>query len=195
MSSTSLSATMAARQILAFYDTIPASNHKAFSAGLVELLSACPQAVAARAASPSRGLPAFVAFPNLAKFRELLDEWSEAHWREQPRRRLAPSADARRAEPRRHPDPPPGHFANVFVPDSHARYATLCALAETAAPKFWRYGTSSDGRRGLWVSYNIWTEGAAGIKRAAAFATMTVDELLQHYGRNDRGGAPKQGTG
>ena len=51
-----------------------------FAAGTVDLLAMYPPAVVERAADPARGIPAFVAFPNLAKFRErlerILDEYN-----------------------------------------------------------------------------------------------------------------------
>jgi len=41
----------------------------------VEILSSYPPQVVERAASPSRGLASVVAYPNLAKFKQHLDEW------------------------------------------------------------------------------------------------------------------------
>lgn len=79
MISVNLSAATAAKQILGFYDTIPAMDPKAFAAGLVEILSNYPPAVLERSVSPSRGLAAFVAYPNLAKFRAKLEEWHDEH--------------------------------------------------------------------------------------------------------------------
>lgn len=80
MNSTNLTPAKAAEQILNFYDTIPAMSPKAFAAGLVEILSNYPQAVIDRAASPSRGLAGVIAYPNLAKFKEKLDAWSEEYY-------------------------------------------------------------------------------------------------------------------
>jgi len=51
-----------------------------------------------------------------------------------------------------------GCLAQVFVPEGHARYAKLVEWTETAAPMWWKYGDSSDGRRGLWVSHEAWSE-------------------------------------
>jgi hypothetical protein len=85
MTSVNLSAAAAAKQILGFYDTIPAMDPKAFAAGLVEILSTYPQAVIERAASPSKGLARHVAYPNLAKFSEHLDGWRDEYYREQKR--------------------------------------------------------------------------------------------------------------
>ena len=70
---------------MGFYDTIPAMDPKAFAAGLVEILSNYPRAVLERAVSPSRGLAAAVAYPNLAKFKTHLDEWHDEWLTEQDR--------------------------------------------------------------------------------------------------------------
>lgn len=45
----------------------------------MEILSNYPPAVLERAVSPSRGLAAFVSYPNLAKFRDRLEEWHGEH--------------------------------------------------------------------------------------------------------------------
>lgn len=74
------SAMQAANQILRFSDTIPAMDQQAFVAGFVELLSIYPQPVIERAMSPSVGLPAMVAYPNLAKYREHLEAWAKEYW-------------------------------------------------------------------------------------------------------------------
>ncbi|MGX1418326.1 hypothetical protein [Bradyrhizobium elkanii] len=80
MTSVNLSAAAAAKQILGFYDTIPAMDPKAFAAGLVEILSSYPRPVIERAVSPSIGLASVVQYPNLAKFKKHLDEWADEHW-------------------------------------------------------------------------------------------------------------------
>jgi hypothetical protein len=89
---------------------------------------------------------------------------------------------------------PQGHFANVFVPDSHTRFAALCEWAKTAEVKWWKFGKSSDGRNGIWIPYNVWHEGTEVIKRAEAYAIMTANEIIQHYSRHDLGLKPKQDT-
>jgi hypothetical protein len=47
-------------------------------------------------------------------------------------------------------------MAQVFVPVGHPRYEALCKRAESADPIWWKYGTASDGRQGIWVSHNFW---------------------------------------
>ena len=72
-------------------------------------------------------------------------------------------------KPRRVPEPsfsprlqyrPDGDGATIFVPEGHPRYASFVTWAETADRFWWKYGLSSDGRRGIWVSYDAWDGGA-----------------------------------
>jgi hypothetical protein len=56
-------------------------------------------------------------------------------------------------------DSSPGHLANQFVPNSHARYPALCEWAAIADPKYWRYGKSTDGRDGIHIPRTIWDMG------------------------------------
>ncbi len=72
-------AAAAARRILGFYPTIPASDPKGFAAGLVQLLSTYPTAVIERAADPVSGIPSKVEFLNLAAIRKHLDVWYGDH--------------------------------------------------------------------------------------------------------------------
>jgi hypothetical protein len=158
-------------QILGFYDSIPATDKKAFTAGFVEMLSIYPSAVIERAISPSRGIAAYVAYPNLAKFKELLDEWHAEHVEDLRRRgalrqsrqdslRLCPPPDAGRAHA-------PGELANVHIPASHPRYAALVEWSKTAEPRLWKLGKSSDGRDGIWIPLNVWQDGQASVRKTA----------------------------
>lgn len=183
---TSTTAATAAMRILGFYDSVPATDKKAFTAGLVEILSTYPPAVVERAVSPSRGLPAFVSYPNLAKFKELLDEWSDIFWEEHAKnlaRLPKPTASMERRQPRALAEPPQGHFANVHVPESHARYAGFCAWAKTAEAKYWKFGRSSAGVDGIWIPHNVWDDGPAAAKKSGDFAVMTLDQLRGHYAK------------
>lgn len=56
-------------------------------------------------------------------------------------------------------DRPPGEGANIFVPEGHSRYASLVKWAEGAESFWWKYGKSSDGRQGIWVSLDAWERG------------------------------------
>jgi len=68
-------AAKAAEIILGYYPEIPASNPKAFAAGLVKTLSIFPRPVIDRAIDEVEGIPAKVKFLNLAAIREHLDKW------------------------------------------------------------------------------------------------------------------------
>lgn len=67
----------AVQRILSFYETIPASDPKAFSAGLVEMLSMYDRHLVERATSAIHGIPAhFNRWNlNLADVKKLLDGW------------------------------------------------------------------------------------------------------------------------
>jgi hypothetical protein len=56
-------------------------------------------------------------------------------------------------------DRPAGDGANIFVPEGHSRYARMVEWAETADRFWWKYGKSSDGRQGIWVSLDAWETG------------------------------------
>lgn len=62
---------------------------------------------------------------------------------------------------------PPGSLATIFVPEGHHRYANLVAWTETADPIWWKYGGSSDGRSGLWVSLEAWQSRSGGVRGQA----------------------------
>lgn len=51
---------------------------------------------------------------------------------------------------------PQGYLAQVFVPEGNPRYAGLVEWTKEAEPMWWKYGQSSDGRQGLWVSHEAW---------------------------------------
>jgi hypothetical protein len=67
-----------------------------------------------------------------------------------------PDFSRARLEP---PPPAPGDLAQVFVPQGHVRYQALVDWTTNANPRFWKFGKSSDGRLGLWVTRNAWMEG------------------------------------
>lgn len=52
----------------------------------------------------------------------------------------------------------PGSLARIFVPEGHNRYAGLVEWTERADRAFWKFGTSSDSRKGLWVSHQAWND-------------------------------------
>jgi hypothetical protein len=147
------------------------------------MLSIYPQTVLERATSPSRGLPATVAYPNLAKFKEKLDEWHGEHQDDLRRRGLLkPRGETpRRVEPQllAGPDAPAGCFANLHVPSDHPRYAATCERAKTEDHRCWKFGKSSVGKDGIWITTAMWEEGKSGMRRVAPI--MTPDQLRAHY--------------
>jgi hypothetical protein len=74
---------------------------------------------------------------------------------------LARSRQTRSAFKERPPEPllrdrPQGYLATIFVPEGHSRYEKLVEWTREAQPMWWKYGESSDGRNGLWVSRGAW---------------------------------------
>lgn len=190
--SSTTAAAAAAMRILGFYDSIPATDKKAFTAGLVEILSTYPPAVVERAVSPSRGLPAYVSYPNLAKFKELLDEWVAIHWDEQAQRAARlPKPEVVRLAPGRMEEPPQGHFGNVHIPADSPRHASFVEWSKTADPKFWKFGKSSVGVDGIWIPLDVWDEGETTMKKIATSAVITIDQLRGYYATHGLGGKPK----
>jgi hypothetical protein len=51
---------------------------------------------------------------------------------------------------------PQGYRATIFVPEGHVRYEKLVAWTKEARPIWWKFGVSSDNRKGLWVSLGAW---------------------------------------
>jgi hypothetical protein len=54
------------------------------------------------------------------------------------------------------PDRPQGYLANIFVPEGHVRYQGLVDWSQTADPKLFKFGVSSDNRAGIWIARGIW---------------------------------------
>jgi len=70
-------------------------------------------------------------------------------------RAVKPTFQQRKPEPLFH-QRPQGYMAQIFVPEGHARYEAMENRAKVSDPIWWRYGKSSDGRSGIWVSHNFW---------------------------------------
>ena len=51
---------------------------------------------------------------------------------------------------------PAGDLATVFVPEGNVRYPKFVEWAGTANPRLWKFGVSSDNRKGIWISYDTW---------------------------------------
>lgn len=54
---------------------------------------------------------------------------------------------------------PQGALANVHVPESSPRYQGLVEWTKTAEPFRWKFGPSSEGELGLWVTLDVWQQG------------------------------------
>lgn len=89
------------------------------------------------------------------------------------------------------PDPLPGRLANVFIPNTHQRYARLVEWAKTVDDRFWKFGKSSDGRDGLWIPLNVWQDGQEAIRAIATVQTMTPEQLREHYAKYALARMPK----
>lgn len=61
-------------------------------------------------------------------------------------------------------DRPEGDLANMFVPESHTRYARLVEQARSLDSVWWKFGSASDGRKGIWIPLNLWD--GSGIQAA-----------------------------
>ncbi len=77
-------------------------------------------------------------------------------------RKQRPAFKERQPEPLLR-DRPQGYLATIFVPEGHERYARLVEWTKEAKPMWWKFGISSDNRKGLWVSRFAW-EGTPEIK-------------------------------
>jgi len=71
----------------------------------------------------------------------------------------------------------PGRLAQVFVPEGHERYATLVTWTETAEAKWWKFGKSSDNRRGLWVPYGVWSSDPALMSNIGGLAAKVARDV------------------
>ncbi len=127
------------------------------------MLSIYPWQVLERAISPVRGLAAYVAYPNLAKFKEFLDEWHAEYVADLRRHGLLKQqrSDSLRLCPPPDRDRPQvqGDLANVHIYDSHPQYPALVEWSKTANLRLWKFGKSSDGREGIWIPLNVWQDG------------------------------------
>lgn len=74
--------------------------------------------------------------------------------------RLSPPSDVSGGRDRNgRPTGPHGSLVTIFIPADHARYQALVEWANDNDPRFWGYGNSSDGRKGMWVPLHVWEGG------------------------------------
>jgi hypothetical protein len=128
---------------------------ESFKTSLGAVLEQYPDEVITYVCDPRTGIQRRSKWPpTISELVEACDEHREF---------LAKMRKARPVFQERLPEPllrqrPQGYLAQVFVPEGHPRYARLVKWTETAAPMWWKYGQSSDGRAGLWVSHEAWNE-------------------------------------
>lgn len=84
-------------------------------------------------------------------------EACELHQDHLARARAPKPAFAKRLDSPISRDLPAGSLAQVFVPEGHPRYAKLLEWTESAQAVWWKFGKSSEGRAGLWVSHTAWS--------------------------------------
>jgi hypothetical protein len=126
-----------------------------FKTSLGAVLEQYPDEVITYVCDPRTGIQRRNKFPpTISELVEACDEHREF---------LAKMRKSRPVFQERLPEPllrhrPQGYLAQVFVPEGHPRYSRLVKWTETAAPMWWKYGQSSDGRMGLWVSHEAWNE-------------------------------------
>jgi hypothetical protein len=51
---------------------------------------------------------------------------------------------------------PEGDLANLFLPENHPRYAFFVEWGKDHDRKWWKFGVSSDGRKGIWIPHRAW---------------------------------------
>jgi hypothetical protein len=96
-----------------------------------------------------------------------------------------PKPDFRRAR-LAPPEPTPGDLAQVFVPQGHARYRALIDWSQAADPRLWKFDTSSDGRAGICVSWDVWEHRSEVARRppSAEPASLALSEAARKVMRD-----------
>jgi hypothetical protein len=124
------------------------------------VLESFPDEVIAYVCLPATGIQRRLKWPPAIS--EVVDA-CEAHREHLEKQKKAkPVFQERKPEPLLR-DRPQGYLASIFVPEGHPRYAKLEEWTKDAESMWWKYGNSSEGRKGLWVSRNAW-EGVPEIK-------------------------------
>lgn len=49
----------------------------------------------------------------------------------------------------------PGALGNFFVPEGHPKYESMVDWGKDHDPKWWKFGYSSDGRKGIWIPLSV----------------------------------------
>lgn len=131
------------------------ADAEGFFVQAASVLSEFPEDIVLYVTSPMTGLQRRSKWPPTIS--EIL-EACEDH-QDFLRKQAARKPAMQRVEPPSTLSRPPGYLANIFVPDTHPRYAKLVEWTKTAEPKFWSFEPSSDGRPGVRVPNNVWYDG------------------------------------
>lgn len=135
------------------------ADPKGFAVQLASVLSEFSEDVVIHVTSPKTGIQ------RRSKWPPTISEVLEAC--EQHQDYLKRVRESRPVKPSRYLPPPPsleqGSWANLFVPEGHDRYEKMVEWTKNEHPKFWMFGSSSDGRPGVWVTVDAF-QGVARAK-------------------------------
>ena len=137
------------------YRSADFADPEGFVAQLGTVLSEFSEEVVVYVTSPRTGLQRRSKWPpTLSEVLEACEEHQDYLRRVQTTKpvnlaQIAPPSTGSRAG---------GYWANVHVPELHARYARLAEWTKTVDEKFWRFGPNSNGEPGVWVPLNVWQD-------------------------------------
>ena len=149
---------LVARQAQILFSAYRAADYadaKGFAVQLASVLSEFSEEVVVYVTSPRTGLQRRSKWPpTLSEVLEACEEHQDYLRRVQTTKpvnlaQIAPPSTGSRAR---------GYWANVHVPELHARYARLAEWTKTVDEKFWRFGPNSNGEPGVWVPLNVWQD-------------------------------------
>lgn len=145
--------------VFASYRIDQFADPEGFKVALGAVLEQYPDEVIAYVCDPRTGIQRRSKFPPTIS--EMVEACDEHRAFLEKLRKQRPAFKERQPEPLLR-DRPQGYLATIFVPEGHNHYEQLTEWAKDAKPMWWKYGTASDGRRGIWVSRFAW-EGAPEI--------------------------------
>jgi hypothetical protein len=141
------------KAVFASYRLDQYSDPEGFKNSLGAVLEQYPDEVITYVCDPRTGIQRRMKWPPTIS--EMVEACDEHRAFLEKLRQKRPAFQERKPEPllRQRPQ---GYMAQVFVPEGHPRYAALCERAKNADPIWWKYGNSSEGVVGIWVSHNFW---------------------------------------
>lgn len=117
------------------------------------VLEQFPEEVIVYVTSPRTGIQRRMKWP--PTLNEIV-EACEEHLSYLERLKQAKRVAVERLPPPQRRDLPKGALSSVFVPEAHRRYQSLLEWSKTAHPALWKQEPSSDGRRGIWIPWDVW---------------------------------------